>query len=90
MKFWEVFFSTDKIIYPLGTTIAFGVFIKILSLLTNTELKDEVIISFMFIGFILGNIVKTNKIIEQHEITMKKDARIISSTLKKNRKDKGF
>lgn len=62
MRFWEDFFSTDKIIYPsMGAFIggAIGYLSVILTSLNNNE---AIIIVLMLIGFIVGNLIKINKI----------------------------
>lgn len=73
MKFLEDFFSTDKMIYPFCTTVASGIIILILSMITNKPLTDEILIAFMAIGFLVGNYIKIIKIQESKEVHRNKE-----------------
>jgi len=65
MKFSEAFFSTEKIIYPFIFSICFGAFLLIIANIFNNEIADIELQIFMGIGFIIGNYIKSNKLIEE-------------------------
>lgn len=67
MNFWEEFFSTEKIIYPIVSSIGFGLVIKLLFFICNLILDDNFLIAFMLIGFIFGNYIKLLKIRENKD-----------------------
>jgi hypothetical protein len=63
MKFSEAFFSTEKIIYPCVFSFLFGAFILIIASIFNKQIGDGELMIFMCIGFIIGNHLKSNKLI---------------------------
>lgn len=62
MRFWEDFFSTDKIIYPSMGAFIGGVIGYLSVILTSLNNNEAIIIVLMLIGFIVGNLIKINKI----------------------------
>lgn len=56
----ENFFSTEKIIYPIGFSILFGVIIKIIEYLFNLRMPELIFWIVMGVGFIIGNQLKIN------------------------------
>lgn len=67
MKFWEDFFSTDKIIYPSIGAFLGGIIICVGAFLINLSITEVHILIFMFFGFIIGNLIKINKLHEKVE-----------------------
>lgn len=68
MKLSEAFFSTDKIIYPIISSICFGAFLLIIASIFNNQIGDLELQIFMGIGFLVGNYVKSNKIVAEEAI----------------------
>lgn len=63
MKFSEAFFSTEKMIYPCLFSFLFGAFILIIASIFNKQIGDVELMVFMIIGFVIGNHIKSNKLI---------------------------
>jgi hypothetical protein len=64
MKFSEAFFSTEKIIYPCLFSFFSGAFLLIIASIFNNQIEDVELMIFMGIGFIIGNYIKSNKLID--------------------------
>lgn len=64
MKFWEDFFSTDKIIYPTVGAFLGGLMICIGAFFMRLAITEVHILGFMAFGFIVGNLIKVNKLQE--------------------------
>jgi len=71
MNFWEAFFSTDKIIYAIISSILFGIFTLIIVNIFDLQIEEIEIQIIMGIGFVLGNIIKTNKLINSEQDKIK-------------------
>lgn len=56
------FFSIEKIEYPLLVSILFGIILKVTELFLKISIVEPVYWIVMFLGFLLGNIYKINKI----------------------------
>ena len=58
MSFWEDFFSLDKIFYAIIAAVIAGIACTSVLFLLKIEGYEDVIILFMALGFILGNVYK--------------------------------
>lgn len=76
MKFWEDFFSTDKIIYPSIAAIIGGLFAVFGSMFLKISISDVGVGIFMGLGFIGGNILKTYKLQEIRANELSKSKKI--------------
>lgn len=72
MNFWEAFFSIENIIYPAIAAFIFGFITIILASLISIPIGEVELIVIMSIGFISGNYVKANSLIEKEKIKTKK------------------
>ncbi len=84
MKFSEAFFSTEKIIYPCVFSFCFGAFLIIIASIFNNEIADLELQIFMGIGFIIGNYIKSNKLIELAEAEEREKQKKIKKNKVKN------
>ena len=63
MNFIEAFFSTEKLIYPIIGAILFSIVMLIISELLTITVTDKLLYLFIILGFLIGNLVKIQKII---------------------------
>ena len=64
MNFIEAFFSTEKLIYPIIGAILFSIVMLIISELLTITVTDKLLYLFIILGFLIGNLVKIQKIID--------------------------
>jgi hypothetical protein len=83
MKFWEDFFSTDKIIYPSVYAFLAGFLLCIGAIYFKIIITDFLIGVSMASGFLIGNIIKINKIEEKRKIEIKLLKKSKSKKIKK-------
>ena len=72
MKFWEDFFSTDKIIYPALGAFFGGLIICVGAFIIKLAITEVHILGFMAFGFIIGNLIKVNKLQEMTQLKSSK------------------
>ena len=74
MKFWEDFFSTDKIIYPAISAFVAGFLLCAITMVVTITITDFLIAIVMGAGFLIGNVIKVEKIQAQRLIEEKINA----------------
>lgn len=67
MKFSQTFFSTEKIIIPILFAIGIGGFVMLLTMVLNKEVDRRIVFALMSMGFVVGNIYKTQKLMDELE-----------------------
>lgn len=72
MTFYEAFFSTEKLLFPAVSQVLFGLLFIIISVFFDIKIGEIQLISFLLIGFIFGNWIKANKLMEEEENRSKK------------------
>ncbi len=72
MNFYEAFFSTEKLLIPAISQILLGLLFIIISVFFDIKIGETELIIFLLIGFIIGNWIKANKLIEEEENRSKK------------------
>jgi hypothetical protein len=66
-NFWNEFFSTDKIFIPAIITVIFGLIVLMLCAAMNKQLNNNGLIVILCIGFFVGNVIKANILLSDHE-----------------------
>ena len=67
MNYLEDFFSLDKMIYPISTSIFMGLVYFIFAYLMNLAFSEPLFYIFIGVGFVIGNTVKV-KVLEKQRI----------------------
>lgn len=67
MRFFEVFFSIDKIYIPALISFLMGGGLILASIFLKLKITDVDLIMILSVSFVIGNIIKTNIILEKED-----------------------